>query len=69
MGFFLFINSFYVFSILSLKTAVSLSSLSHLPVTSDFHVLIYRSELQTIRAEPKVIFSGFGILLPSLRIT
>lgn len=56
MGFFLFINSFYVFSILSLKTAVSLSSLSHLPVISDFHVLIYRSELHTIRAEPKVIF-------------
>lgn len=56
MGFFLFINSFYVFSILSLKTAVSLSSLSHLPVISDFHVLIYRSELQLLRAEPKVIF-------------
>jgi hypothetical protein len=50
MGFFLFINSFDIFSILSLKAAVSWSSLSHLPVTSDFHVLIYKFELEVIRS-------------------
>lgn len=37
MGCFLFINSFSAFSILSLKAAVSLS---HLPVTSDFHLFV-----------------------------
>lgn len=40
MGFFLFISSFYAFSILFLKAAVSLS---HLPVTSDFHLFICKS--------------------------
>lgn len=55
MGFFLFINSFYTFSILFLKAAVSLGSLSHLPVTSDFHLLIYKSELGVIKAKHKVI--------------
>ena len=55
MGFFLFINSFYTFSILFLKAAVSSGSLSHLPVTSDFHSLIYKSELGVITAKHKVM--------------
>ena len=55
MGFFLFINSFYAFSILFLKAAVSLGSLSHLPVTWNFHLLIYESKLEVIKAKHKVI--------------
>lgn len=63
MGFFLFINSFYTFSILFRKAAVSLSSLSHLPVTSDFRLLIYKSELEVMKAKHKVILGIFLIYL------
>lgn len=55
MGFFLFINSFCTFAILFLKAAVSPGALSHLPVTSDFHLLIYRSELGVKTAKHKVM--------------
>lgn len=56
MGFFLFINSFYIFSIFFLKTSVSLNFLSHLPATLGFHLLIYKSEFKVIKVKYKVSF-------------
>lgn len=63
MGFFLFINSFYTFSILFLKAAVSLSSLSHLPVTLDFHSLIYKSEVGSDKGKAQGNFPEFKLYL------